>query len=143
MRERTVSLKSLGLVALTLLAVAGCGGEPRHESVSGTVTFDGSPLELAKIEFRPDPENGLAVGAMIEGGQYRLPNPPGLPPGHYRVRIVSVADSAARPNQPPDLDLSQGPKAERIPGRYNQATTLQAEVLAGGSSFDFALTSQP
>jgi hypothetical protein len=140
-----VSRKSLGLFALTLIAAAGCGGEPRHESVSGRVTLDGSPLDLAKIEFRPDTENGLAVGSMIEGGRYQLPNPPGLSVGHYRVRIVSVSDSVVRPNQPPDIDLapSKGAKVERIPRRYNEETTLQAEVKSGGNSVDFALTSQP
>jgi hypothetical protein len=140
-----MSRMSLGFFALTLVAVAGCGGESRHESVSGAVTLDGKPLDLASIEFRPEAGPGLAVGSMIEGGRYQLPNPPGLAPGRYRVRIVSVSDSAVRPNQPPDFDLGQpkAQKTERIPGRYHEQTTLQAEVTVGANSFDFPLTSQP
>ena len=145
MRNRNKLGMILRCSALTLAVAAGCDGQPRRESVSGAVTLDGRPLEGSNIEFRPEGGQGLAVGSMIEGGRYRLPNPPGLATGRYRVSITSMADAKADPNRAPDLDLAR-PKGEtsgRIPARYNDRSILEAEVKAGGNSFDFELTSKP
>jgi hypothetical protein len=141
-------------VALLLLPLAlafsvgsGCDGESRHESVSGTVTLDGKTLDDGNIQFTPDGGDGLAVGSMVSNGRYNLPNPPGLPPGKYRVSIVASGSAAARPDRAPDVDIaiartSGAPKP--IPARYNAQTTLRAEVTAGGpNAFDFALSGKP
>ncbi len=143
--DQNPSRMTLRCLALTLAVAAGCDGEPRREPASGSVTLDGRPLEGANIEFRPEGGQGLAVGSIIEGGHYRLPNPPGLAPGRHRVSITSVADAKATPDQAPDLDLARpkGKKPGSIPARYGEGSTLQAEVTAGGNSFDFELTTKP
>jgi len=122
----------------------GCGGEPKQESVSGSVTLDAKPLASGTVQFMPEEGKGLAVGALIQDGAYRLPNPPGLAPGRYRVSISAQGGSAARSETAPDMDLGRPGVKDPIPVRYNQETTLRAEVTSGGSNtFPFDLTSKP
>lgn len=134
-------------LALALAAGSGCNGESRHVSVSGTVTLDGKTLDDGNIQFTPDGSDGLAVGAMVSNGRYSLPNPPGLAPGKYRVSILASESAAARPDMPPDVGMAiakAGGTSKPIPARYNEHTTLRAEVTAGGSNaFDFALSGKP
>ena len=132
-------------LVLSLVAVAGCDAEPRHESVSGAVTLDGKPLDDAEVRFTPDGGEGLTVGSLAQNGRYSLPNPPGLIPGKYRVSISARGSAAASPGTPPDLDLARpGGPTERIPARYNHQTTLRAEVSAGGpNTYEFELSGQP
>jgi len=129
---------------LTLVATMGCGGEPRLESVSGSVTLDEKPLAEGMIQFTPEDGKGLAAGSLIQQGEYRLPNPPGLAPGRYRVSITAQGGSAARADAPPDIDLGRPGVKDPIPARYNQQTTLHADVTANGSNaFPFDLSSKP
>lgn len=133
--------KYLGLASVlpALVAPVGCG-EPRQESVSGRVTLDGQPLADGTIEFDPESGTGLALGGLIEEGRYALPNPPGLPPGRYSIRIRSRGGAAALPRKP-DMDLTNPGAREQIPSRYNDATELHAGVAPGASNrFDFELS---
>jgi hypothetical protein len=84
-------------IAVMALAVSfGCGdssGLPRRYPVSGTVTYQGKPLEGGNVNFTPtDPANGRAASGAISGGQYSLTthNPgDGALPGSYKVSIVA------------------------------------------------------
>ncbi|MDR3635465.1 MAG: carboxypeptidase-like regulatory domain-containing protein [Isosphaeraceae bacterium] len=142
----TAGLRALRSLSLAVLAncVLGCGGEPKQESVSGSVTLDAKPLASGAVQFTPEEGQGLAVGTLIQDGAYRLPNPPGLAPGRYRVSISAQGGSAVRAGMAPDMDLGRPGVRDPIPVRYNQETTLRAEVTRGGSNtFPFDLTSKP
>jgi hypothetical protein len=130
-----------GALMLGLIAFGGCGGEPRLESVSGTVKHDGAPLRKATIRFTPEADGGLPVGSVVQEGSYRLPNPPGLAPGRYVVSLSLTDDPDAPAGAPPDVDLAAPGGGERLPARYNERSELRAEVKAGATnSFDFELT---
>jgi hypothetical protein len=109
------------------------------------VTLDGKPLDDGDIQFNPDGGEGVAVGSMVRDGRYTLPNPPGLIPGKYRVSISARWGAAASPGAPPDIDTAKpGGSRDRIPARYNEQTTLHAEVKDGGpNAFDFQLSGKP
>jgi hypothetical protein len=108
------------------------------------VTLDAKPLASGTVQFTPEEGQGLAVGALITDGAYRLPNPPGLPPGRYRVSISAQGGAVVQPGVAPDMDLGRPGVKDPVPARYNLETTLRAEVTRGGSNtFPFELTSKP
>ncbi len=133
------------LIALSMLpAAVGCSGGdglPR-ESLSGTVTLDGQPLESGLIQFEPTkPDIPTMTGGEIKNGSYSVPRSEGAVPGPYRVLITSNPKEA-------EIDPDEGempgmvpmPKAAGIPSKYNAQSTLTAEVEAGGNNvFDFDL----
>jgi len=66
-------LEYVTVLAVVMLACAGCG-QRRSVSVaevSGTVTMDGKPLELIRVEFWP--ESGVrALGTTDDEGNFRM-----------------------------------------------------------------------
>src|SRR5690349_1325348 len=84
-----------GLAALVLSIVPGCGdddGIGRRYQVSGTVTYNGKPLEKGTIKFQAAAPDGRSAAGEIEQGSYRLTTQTagdGALPGKYRVSIIS------------------------------------------------------
>jgi hypothetical protein len=97
-----------GLMAGVLAGVilGGCGSElsftmpNRGSSVSGTITWQGTPLLQRDISFIPptsskdaanrdDPGAGAVVRLDIRQGRYELLNPPGMTAGSYKAEIPS------------------------------------------------------
>jgi hypothetical protein len=132
------------LVWLALLVALGCGEakDPHGRlPLSGTVTFQGKPLDAGTIEFLPpNPGQGLSARALIRDGKYRVPREQGVPPGTYRVLITSPAPAdGAAPEGPPGVKLPP-PGRERIPPEYNRDSRQTAEVKEGGpNTFDFTI----
>src|SRR5262245_62110995 len=65
------ALGAFSLVSLCL--VLGCGGGPKGNRVSGTVTFEGRPVPLGKIYFNPDKSKnntGQTGFADIKDGKF-------------------------------------------------------------------------
>lgn len=126
----------LFLLALTsgLLAV-GCGGNGL-QSVTGTVTFDGKPIEDGRVTFRQIAGDKKAYSAPIVKGQYKIECDPGK---------VSVEVTASR-IIPGKFDNSNGkpePVGEMyIPVQYNSATKLTADVSSSNRVIPFDLHSK-
>ncbi len=138
----------LAILALqSSIAWVGCGdrdGLPRR-AVAGSVTLDGQPLDGGRIEFQPVGLEGTATGAAIERGLYRIGRDQGPTPGRYRVNISAPVPTGPS-SEPEDANPGRGqPGAtERIPARYNAASTLTVEVKGdAGDPFDFTLDSSP
>lgn len=130
---------------IILLLLAGCGpGNPLGRlPVSGSITLDGQAVESGNIRFIPQQSDGVSGGAVIAGGEYRMDKRQGLPPGRYQVQIFSGAAPAASPEQIGNTSSFPPPALERIPARYNIASTLTIEVLPGGpETYDFQLKSK-
>ncbi len=143
-RQRVVWLPLL--VAGTSI-LAGCGGKnPRdRQPVSGSVTLNGGRLEHGVIEFHSQQERGVASGALIENGEYFLPEAKGLPEGSYIVRIYSGKEN------PPDMRAPDGgelpapaaelPGVELIPPNFNVFSDIIRKVVADEENrFDFEIT---
>jgi hypothetical protein len=134
-QESTLARRSY-LALFGVLLVCGCGGvEPAGNAVSGTVTFQGKPLDFGSIQFDPTGDQGTMSGGDIEGGEYSVPAATGLKPGTYAVRISSVeggvSSSDVPPGEPPP------PAKERIPAKFNAQTTLKADIKEGDNSINF------
>jgi hypothetical protein len=122
-------------------ALGGCAksgyGELGLLPVSGTVTLDGKPLSGAKVAFEGE-DKRTAIGTTDSAGHYTLmydSQTPGVTPGPKTVRITTA-----------DVEVEGGGAAEgaaatkeTVPARYNQQSTLKADVSASQTKFDFDL----
>ena len=121
---------------LILLATTGCGGGPEMYDVSGTVTFDGQPVERGEISLDPDDARLSPDAGVIEQGRFSFP----AKPGKKTVRI-----RASRPLPPERQDAPEmGTLYEDyIPAKYNRQSTLTADISPGGDNqFTFELTTR-
>lgn len=125
-------------VLLSVLAI-GCGGGedgPSMYPVSGTVTFDGNPVEDGRVLFRELEGDRRAFSAPIENGEYELMAEPGR-------MTVEITASRLIPGK---FDTSNGtpePMGEMyIPAQYNRETTLEAEVKSSDNDIPFDLKAE-
>ncbi|MEQ1825986.1 MAG: hypothetical protein ABL921_08560 [Pirellula sp.] len=129
------------LACIILIGVTGCGDNGGRVSVSGSVTFDGKPLEDGSITFGGD--KGAAGVGKIVNGQFSLSesaNESGVLPGNYKVLISSWFEE--RGSVLPNGSFSPG--KTRIPLIYLDAekSGLVADVQSKGKNhFTFELTS--
>lgn len=143
MKIETKAWAALCLIAVVLV-IMGCAktdGLNRVE-VSGTVTFDGAPLESGSIAFIPDAgTTAPSVGGPIQAGKFHLTTAEGPVAGKYKVMI--------RASRPTGRQVEAGPGASDptamvdevemfIPEKYNSKTELTAEIgpSTGELSFD-------
>lgn len=105
--------------------------EPEMYDVSGTVSLDGRPLEQGGILFKPPADRLTPSSGVIEGGEFSLKARAGL----SRVEIRS-------PKEGPNPTNRMSRFVESIPERYNEKSTLTADVIPGASNrFEFRLKS--
>jgi hypothetical protein len=137
MRTQGCSLVLVFGVAL----MAGCGDPHARQAASGTVSFNGQPLDQGRIHFAPVSKGATESGATIEDGKFSIPRESGLVPGTYKVSIFSYDRKGAKVASE-EIPGDRGGKQfkERIAAKYNVKSTLTAEVTAGGSNtFTFAV----
>jgi len=141
MRRRAFAL------ALGLLALAGCGRGPNPalRTVTGTVTWKGSPLTQAAVRFIPvgDTRGGGGWGSTDEAGQYTLTDVrggAGVLPGSYKV-VISKRVSAQGAVETKPVGPIDSAARETLPAYYSSQheTTLTAEVIDGPNTLKFAL----
>jgi hypothetical protein len=148
MITRLSALLACGIMLLT----AGCGGEDNGVlvPVSGTVTYNGSPLTKGEIQFIPEQATGArgAQGNIQEDGSYSLSSyglNDGAHPGKYKVTVIARGPDLPIPKkkkgQMMEEDM-QGSGKLLIPKKYGFAAQsgLTADVVAGGGNqFKFDL----
>ncbi len=134
------------LVALALLACAGCGSAVHPVPVQGTITLDGSPLKGVQVLFDPvvgagatTPPRSRAVSD--DQGHYALKcdtGQDGAVPGKHRVTVMYAMSSH---DQETALKSGKPP----VPAKYTAAalTPLQIEVTPGQDTYDLQLKSKP
>jgi hypothetical protein len=128
----TLRLLLVGLMCV-VPALTGCGPS-EFETVTGAVTFDGQPLPTGDIIFQPaDPKYGPDAGKIING-KFTLQ----VRPGSRKV-VIRAARMVPGKKGPMGEDAHE----DYIPAKYNDDTTLTAEVKPGGNNdFSFPLTSK-
>jgi len=147
-------LRSLWMLCFAVaLTAPGCGGSSGkkidRQSISGSVTLDGAPLDQGTIRFEPmsDVKEKTAAGSLIQAGRYAISAAEGLPPGKYIVSISAVEGAASTPAADPQDAMNaaakETPKADRIPAKYNKNSELVVEIKSGSNQHDFPLTSMP
>jgi hypothetical protein len=97
---------SLYLAGAMCLLLPGCGGSEEREryELSGTVTYQGKPVEMGSLMFEADKSVGdfapLSTAQIVDG-KYRT-NPKDSPAaGLYHVRVTGVDMKEAILDPPP------------------------------------------
>ena len=124
---------SLVRFAIFFLAF-GCGaGSPAMYRVTGSVTFDGRPVENGEIIFVPFDKSLAPDAGNIDHGTYDLL----VKAGKKRVEIRASRPLVGKKPNP------MGPVyQDYIPEKYNARTTLEADVKSEGANrFDYELKS--
>jgi hypothetical protein len=124
------------LVAASL--ICGCKGEPPTGDVSGTISFDGQPIEQGTITFTPADGKGPTAGGSITAGNYMAPK---VPVGTSKVTISGVKSTGKKKMYDDAAAPLVQTSAEMLPPKYSDVkqTTLQYEVVAGSQTKDFKL----
>lgn len=131
-------MRAVAVAALFLLGVGltvGCGG-PKTGDVSGTVSYDGKPIEHGSISFVPVDGRGPGGGAAIRDGKYEAKD---VSLGSMKVMINAAKFTGKK-------KMYDDPKAEwvqtseeMLPKKYHESTELKYEVKAGPQTKDFDL----
>ncbi len=99
--------------------------------MTGTVTFQGQPLDSGNIQFDAVDGSGM-TGAAITDGKYSVPAETGVIPGEYTVRVSKAGDDAAAPKpvagEAPGDPGAFSPREEMIPEEYNLQSKLTTEL---------------
>lgn len=137
-RTKTRLMNVISLVVLAI-AVAGCGGGskgPALYKVTGSISFDGTPIEEGRIQFQKTEGDGRAYGGEIKNGAYSLQCEAGkMKVSVTASRIIPGKFDTSNPDDPPQ------PVGEMyIPKKYNEKTELTAEVKPSANDIPFALT---
>ena len=144
--DRVLLTAALGM----LCCLPGCSGESfERGAVSGTVRFNGEPVEDGKIVFYPagDTQGPPAIGLIIDG-QYSLEVDDGPIVGRHRVEIQGLRQSD---QQVPDMSGAARTKLNPelvdrvlpfIPPEFNVRSTLKRDVTAGEQELNFDLEAE-
>jgi len=143
--RRLFALAAVVLGSSAFVLFIGCGQRSDRLPLSGTITLNGTPLDSGSIRFNSsEGEKLVATGALIQSGEYHVPQEKGLPPGRYRVEISSP-DVNAPPVMVRDGPGTAGIPAapERIPPEYNVNSQQTVAVTVDGENrFDFSIVSK-
>lgn len=135
MLTRSLNRRLAGLLPVFFLAL-GCGGAPDDKPVvhpvTGSVTLDGMPLPNAIVHFSPD-RGTPSAGITDAAGKFELQEKTGMKGAVVANHAVSIST---------DLDGTRKKENEKVPAKYNTATTLSAVVKEGENKFEFPLTSK-
>lgn len=126
----------LAIIVVALLL--GCGGledtRPMRNSVSGMVTYQGTPVEEAIIVFRPVGSEGQTANGRTDAtGAFKMgtyEGTDGVVPGEYTVMIskLEATDSGKAlpeddPNYDPNPKVVEAPPENLLPEKYANAET--------------------
>ena len=129
-------------LVLGCVVAVGCTDSGRR-GITGTVTFDGAPLESGTINFVPLPGTASpTAGAPIENGEFEVPSEGGTLAGRFQV-VITASRRTGRTMSDPRGGEPIDVKVQFIPHRYNQASELEVEVSDEDENvFEFALVSE-
>jgi len=131
-------------LAVGLALLTGCGGSSKS-GVSGTVSFDGTPIDSGSILFTPATETGhqeRQVSAEIKDGKYTIPLDRAPSAGKYRVQISWKKKTGKQVDAPGDPGNKIDDTREGLPSKFNRDSTLNVEITSGENTHNFDLKSR-
>jgi hypothetical protein len=160
MRRRSMTRRFSACVVCLGLFVIGCSGaptdRPERAPVSGTVVYNGKPIEGAEVAFwaegAPRPAKGLtdAEGkfalSMFDFNDGAVPGPNKVTVSKVEAAAAPAGDPTAALNDPNALagQMQQAtrakPPANEIPKKYNsQNSTPITETVTAGEDNTFVI----
>lgn len=128
------------LVLIAILPLSGCSSseKTRGAVLSGTVNWEGSPLEEGTISFLDKATNEPATTG-IKAGKYSLD----LAPGEKKVSITAQKVTGSVPRDPRDPNSPViETSVQYLPNKYNTRTTLTYTMTDATATENFDLTSE-
>ena len=102
---KLVSALAIGLVVYPLFFSRFSKDEGRV-AVSGTITYEGKPLESGIISFTPaEGTDGFAAGGGIKAGKYRISREEGPSTGLYQVQVMVGMPGRFRSEKNPSFQI--------------------------------------
>lgn len=133
-------------VCLVMLNLSGCGdGRPARATVTGTVSYNGKPLNIGSLVFIPIGGGPPAQGKVNREGTYEMgtyEEDDGVIPGDYKVMITALTSSGGS-GLPEDTVSANEAPVSVIPEWYGdlEKSGLQVTVKAEEENkIDFPLT---
>ena len=124
--------------------VFGCSNDPRL-SISGSVSFDGTPIKDGAIAFMPEDGTGAGGSSPIIDGKYTANVSTGkMIVQIYGNREPTAEETQAQANNPMSSSSMPGSgpqKVQFVPAKFNAATELRADIQKSEKKLDFTLTS--
>jgi hypothetical protein len=119
-------------------AAGGCDSGPPVAEVSGTVSYDGKPIEKGNIAFFPDGGKGQPAGGLIENGAYTVKN---VSHGIMKVEIHApkvVGKRKLYQNDPKsaEIEISHESLPERYSNHDKSELILEVKERAVKKDFD-------
>ncbi|WP_437188206.1 hypothetical protein SH668x_001637 [Planctomicrobium sp. SH668] len=121
--------------------LSGCGGgNDNRASISGSVTFNGEPVEEGSITFIA--EKGPSTGGAISNGTYSIPSENGPMLGNNTVHISwnKKTGKQIEAGSPTPAGTKIDERKEAIPDKYNKKSELKVDIKSGANKEDFTLT---
>lgn len=117
------------------LCLDGCSRSGLSE-ISGTVAYDGQPIQAGTISLLPADGNGPTAAGVIADGKYAMK----VVPGKKKVQIEGFKVVGRRRHNPQDSNSPMVDIREPIvPEQYNTKSTLTQEVTSSVRVYDFDL----
>lgn len=125
-------LLTLFLSICCLVSLSGCSGNDGKVNVTGTVTWNGSPLKSGSISFLAPDES--ADSADIDNGSFTIRTKPGSKyVGITAYKQISVADERG------DAQIRDH---QFIPLEYNEQSTVVITIAATNETQKFDLSGE-
>ncbi len=132
MKTGTILLPMLLLTVLTLL-FSGCGGDGMT-TVSGTLCWQGVPIQKGRIQFIPIDGKSAQTEAVVTDGKYSVK----VPPGEKRIQIYAFEEGPER------NVMDRGKVAGTIrdlkqilPPEMNEKSQIQVTIRGGKQRYDY------
>ena len=129
----------LALVLATSTFFIGCG---KQGGVTGSVTYNGQPVEFGTISFTPVDGRGPVFGGKIENGKFTVE------PSYPGNKVVSVRGirqqvlSQTREEAMKELKSGSANLPDYIP-EDAQGNGQEMEISEGGQTIDIVITGPP
>jgi hypothetical protein len=137
LQHRSIQFATL-LAALALLS--GCDAGGGMTAVLGTVSVDGTPVDVGTISLRPkENDQAKGIGGAIENGVFQLTAENGLPPGTYDVFVLASKKTGRVVKDPQrgeiaelkQINLQNSPQEIQLDA--DNASELKLEFTSGKS----------
>ncbi len=137
MKRASTYLMGCLLLGSFFVATAGCsaGNGDGTMAVSGTVTFNGNPLETGKVILEPSEPGERPYAGSIHNGKFEL----NATPGKKIVRITATRledprQLSAEMKRTMEVGGAGTVPVQFIPTKYNRESELTVEIDPAGSN---------
>ena len=135
-----------GIWAVAVLALAGCGGEPKLVAVTGLVKLDGKPAEGVRVYFWPVDmsaksfQSRMAIGFTGPDGRFALrgTNGDGIAAGDYKVTFARpMAKGKLTGAAAANLKAEETGAKETLKPEYTDQDKTKQAATVSETSHDF------